>query len=670
MSIKRTFRPAAVCGLTALLLAVAAKPVAAADAVTFDDLLDQLVDLKRLAEFPTPYYTCKQFSSYERRSKTPDDHDGWFANGDAGHYLRVEDRDGRKEHVMMDADGPGAIVRIWSANPQGVLRVYLDGADTPVITEEMTRLMGGKAEYLPEPISGERSKGWNLYLPIPYAKHCKVTSDKGGFYYHVNYRTYEAGTTVNSLRADDIQKHAAKIAGIAGRLADTRKGGGPPAERTKKPFDVKLADGDEAELWTMDGSKAICGFLVHLKAADMAKAARGVVLYMTFDGEQTVEAPIGDFFGTAPGLIPYASLPLGITDGKPQDMWCHWWMPFKSDAKIRVKNMSGAAVNVEGAVAVMPWTWTDRSMHFNAGWRIERDVPTRPFTDWTHLKCSGQGRFVGGAFHLVNNVRGWWGEGDEKIYVDGEKFPSHFGTGTEDYYGYAWCSPARFVHAYHNQPRCEGPGNYGNTSVNRFHVIDDIPFESTFHFDIENWHWDEKAKTDRAAVNYWYAKPGGSDFFKPITREDVQFEPIAPYKVRRVAGAIEGEAMEVIEKAGSVGPQELGDRYSGETQVYWTQGKPGDKLVLGFVSPEAGSKHVIVRMTKAVDYAQVQLSINGQKAGKVFDLYNGGVVLTDEIDLGAFDLKKGANTLTVEIVGANDKAKKEYMWGLDYLMVK
>ena len=47
--------------------------------------------------------------------------------------------------------------------------------------------------------------------------------------------------------------------------------------------------------------------------------------------------------------------------------------------------------------------------------------------------------------HLINYHRGWWGEGDEKIYVDGEDFPSHFGTGTEDYYGYAWCRPEEFA---------------------------------------------------------------------------------------------------------------------------------------------------------------------------------------------------------------------------------
>ena len=111
-------------------------------------------------------------------------------------------------------------------------------------------------------------------------------------------------------------------------------------------------------------------------------------------------------------------------------------------------------------------------MHFHAKWRAQFDVPTRPMIDWNYLTAKGQGVFAGVAFAIDNPVKDWWGEGDEKIYVDGETFPSHFGTGTEDYYGYAWCWPGLFTHAYHAQPRCDGPGNYGRTSVNRFHILD------------------------------------------------------------------------------------------------------------------------------------------------------------------------------------------------------
>ncbi len=165
---------------------------AVAATITTSSLIDEMTDLSGMAEFPNPAYTCKQFSSYDRGAKSPTEN--WFANGDAGQYLRIEESDGRKEYVMMDTAGPGAIVRIWSANPAGTLRIYLDGASEPVIEAQMSELLGGKFPGLPQPIAGEYSKGWNLYFPIPYAQHCKVTSDKGGFYYHVNYRTYPPGT--------------------------------------------------------------------------------------------------------------------------------------------------------------------------------------------------------------------------------------------------------------------------------------------------------------------------------------------------------------------------------------------------------------------------------------------------------------------------------------------
>lgn len=643
-----------------------------AQAITTGSLLTDMTDLQRLAEQPSPAYTTRQFSSYDRASTDPKiaTDANWFANGDAGQYLRIEDKAGRKEHVMMDIDGPGAIVRIWSANPKGTLRVYLDGQDDPVMEAAMADLLGGKVEGLPKPIAGERSAGWNLYFPIPYAKHCKVTSDQGGFYYHVNYRTYPAGTDVKSFTSADLKDLRNEIQELAKRLAAPRSAVVLPEGTAKTRYGQSLAPGASADIVELQGTKVIRALEMTLSAKDLAAAARGLVLQMTFDGEQTVECPLGDFFGTAPGLNPYEALPSGMVGGSPATLYSHWVMPFETSAKITVRNLSTQPAEVAGAATSGPYAWTSRSMHFHSKWRIQRDLPTRPFSDWTHLECTGSGRFVGGGLHVVNPVRDWWGEGDEKIYVDGEKFPSHFGTGSEDYYGYAWCSPALFVHAYHNQPRCDGPGNYGNTSVNRFHILDDIPFTSEFKFDLENWHANGGAKTVRAAVSYWYAKPGGKDFFKPITAADLVLTEVPEYQVPRVAGALEGEKLKVIHKAGKLDIQDLGERYSNSCQLWWTQAKPGDKLVLAFEASEAGSRHVLVRLTKARDYGQVQLYVNDRKAGDVLDLYNPDVIPTGEIDLGVFDLKKGENQLGIEITGANEKAIKAYMFGLDYVKLK
>jgi hypothetical protein len=345
-------------------------------------------------------------------------------------------------------------------------------------------------------------------------------------------------------------------------------------------------------------------------------------------------------------------------------------MPFKASAEIKVRNPGKTAVPLKGEIAAAPHAWTDATMRFHAKWRIEHDLPTEPKIDWNYMTAKGQGVFAGVAFFIDNPVKDWWGEGDEKIYVDGETFPSHFGTGTEDYYGYAWCFPGLFVHAYHNQPRCDGPGNFGRTSVNRFHILDRIPFTKDFRFDMEMWHW-KKCKVNAAVIDYWYAKPGATDGFKPIQPDDVALRAIPEFKSSRVKGAIEGESMKILEKAGAPEPQEW-DNTSGGRHLWWKGGqKPGDKLVLGFSVPDAGTYRIVGRFLKAVDYGIASFAFNDAKAGPPIDFYNeDGVIVTDEIDLGTAELKAGENRLTVTIVGANEKAQKSYMVGIDYIVLK
>ena len=82
--------------------------------VTFESLLNEMTNRDALARLPQPAYSCRQASSYERLSKTPEDHDTWMANHDWSHFLRSEEVDGRTEWVMLDQKGPGCIVRIWS----------------------------------------------------------------------------------------------------------------------------------------------------------------------------------------------------------------------------------------------------------------------------------------------------------------------------------------------------------------------------------------------------------------------------------------------------------------------------------------------------------------------------------------------------------------------------
>jgi hypothetical protein len=637
--------------------------------ISMSSLLDDMTNLAAMAEFPDPPYVTKQFSSYDRASTSPANPQTWFANNDCGNYLRIEDRDGRKEHVMADMRGPGAIVRIWSPNPGGMLRIYIDGVAKPALEAPMTDLLSGKHPLLPPPIAVGLSQGWNLYLPIPYVKSCKVTCDKGGQYYHVNYRTYPAGSAVTSFTYEQLKAAEADLARLARRLAAPRTAAVLPGEVVSTLFGATIEPGKSVVVAKKSGPLAVARFHAAVDATQeqIEAALRSLVVRMTFDGEQTVEAPLGDFFGAAPGVNPFTSLPLGVA--KDGSMYCHWIMPFQEAAEITLSNLGPSPVSVKGDVGVMPWQWTAASMHFHARWKAEFDVRTRPMQDWNYLTATGKGVFGGVAFCIDNPVRDWWGEGDEKIYVDGETFPSHFGTGTEDYYGYGWGCPQLFSHAYHGQARCDGPGSYGRTSLHRFHILDRIPFSKDFKFDMEIWHWKD-CKVNLAVLAYYYGLPGARDTFPPVAAGQLVLRPVPEVQIFKVAGAIEGEKMRVLKKTGTVEPQEW-DGDSGGQHLWWRGGqKPGDELLLGFDVPKAGRYRVLGRFVKAVDYGILQLAVNDEKAGGPIDFYNNGVVLTEEIPLGTFDLEAGRNRLSATVTGANEKAVKAYMFGLDYLILK
>lgn len=151
--------------------------------------------------------------------------------------------------------------------------------------------------------------------------------------------------------------------------------------------------------------------------------------------------------------------------------------------------------------------------------------------------------------------------------------------------------------------------------------------------------------------------------------------PFLDPKTKKVAGAIEGESLKVISKSrGNLGAQGMGGfslgKWSGTEHLWWTGGRPGDTAILEFPVRDAGSYEVFVVLTKAVDYGEVQLSLNGKAVSGKLDLYNEGVVNTPPISLGTHTLPAGPQKLGVEITGANSKAAKSYMFAIDYIWLR
>ncbi len=646
---------------------------ATAQTVTLDQLLDEMTNMEALTKVSAPSYVCKQFSSYDQRSTdsaTATD-ENWFANDDRGKFLREEERNGAKEYVLMDVDGPGAIVRFWSANPKdaGVVRIYMDNAATPTFEASLETYLGGQHEIAPQPIGHMVAQGWNSYLPMPYALHCKVTASQPNFYYHINYRTYAPGTAVESFSTERAALSKDKIAAVASALTVPSRAASMPAGAHAEAMELNIQPGGTALIPPFTGPAALYELSCRVKAEDIEAALRKCVIEIVFDGQKlpAIEAPLGDFFGNAPGYAHFQSLPCGFDpEGR---MYAHWVMPFENSASITLRNTSSQPVSLAFTHTSAPRAWTPDSLYFHAKWRSERNIPTRPRRDWNYVEVKGRGRFVGDMLHITNPVPQWWGEGDEKIYVDSEKFPSHFGTGSEDYYGYAWCSPQVFTHAYHNQPRCDGPANLGQTCVSRFHILDNIPFSTAFRFDIEVWHWKD-CSISQSAVSYWYADAAATDNFAPLRAESLV---VPPYdKPKRIAGALEGEELRVVSCSAGKASVQMDTSYgwSNAAQLWWRDGKPGDALELAFWVPTEGKYELFAACTEAPDYGIMAISVNGNKAGEARDFYAPEVKATGPKSLGAFDLRGGENILRVEITGCNAKvATPRYMFGIDYLKI-
>jgi hypothetical protein len=659
-----------------VFLVFVARPAAAEESFSYADLVGRLTSLESLAVLPAPGEKCLQWSSYDRASRY-DEKTGkyvrWDANGDGHGIIRREG----KQHVFAEMEGPGCIWRIWSALPQkGRVKIFLDGHEQPVVEMPFEHYFDGKHAPFHYPLlsyrlEDQKSRGQNLYFPIPFQKSCKVTAEEGwGAYFHFTYTLYPKGTKLPTFSPALVQENDVALRKANDYFAQQM--GNDPARRPdskERTSMIQVDAGKTATVAELAGPAAITALRVKPMAfkdrQDEMAALRSLVLKITWDDEQqpAVWSPLGDFFGTAPGVNKYRSFPTGMTD---DGFYALWYMPFAKRAVIELANDDTVARAARFEIVTAPLSRpVERLGRFHAKWH--RDIfplPKDRWPDWTMLRTQGRGRFCGVMLHVWNPQGGWWGEGDEKFFVDGEKFPSTIGTGSEDYFGYAWGDPHLFFRPYHCQTMSQN--NKGHQSVLRWHVVDNVPFQTSFEACIEKYFGNERGCLF-ACLPVWYLAPGGQDPIEPVPvaqRHDYYVSPplaAGGFKViGHPPGNVETQGLEGFGKG----------KWDNDDQLWWTGAKPKDKLTVAFPVKQTGTYQVSVTLTKARDYGVVQLSIDGKKAGEPIDLYNDGVIPTGPIALGTFELAAGEHQLEVEIVGANEKAVKAYMFGLDRVILE
>lgn len=662
--------------------------------ITVASLLEEMCERETLARFPDPSYVTKQFSSYDRASLRKDS-SSWFANWDRSQFLRTETQCGRREFVMFDADGPGAIVRFWITvadySDNGIIRFYFDGNDKPAIEGEALKLISGGllaeaplSESVSE-LTEYKQRGHNLYLPIPYANHCKITYESAGikepgeksgecFYYNINYRTYESGTKVKTFTEKDIQEVKGLMDGCRNKLAHPNIGiDGDEMNAGKK----RLMKGEKHSL-SFDGGGAIRKLTVKLGASNLPQALRSMVLNVKFDDNEMIWAPVGDFFGSGNRFSPYRTYYTEVL--ADTTLSCFWVMPYKDECVVSLLNTGEEAVSADMSVVVSPWDWDERSMYFGAGWTEYQRLYTGATRDMkgtedqfevNFVELNGKGIYVGDGVTLFNPVGDWWGEGDEKIYVDHESFPSHFGTGTEDYYGYAWCMPNRFEHPFIAQPDGSGDLNPGHVVNIRFRALDAIPFNENLKFDMEVWHW-ASTYINYAPVTFFYLLPGGKS--NRLPEPDKTHSPIATHKNDLVSnypdvdGIIEGENLDIVLTGGEEKSQTLSFmNWSNHAQFFWKDSKVGDKALLGFCVSEPIKCNLKLHLTMARDYGKYAIYLNEKLLVPSFDAYSDNLQ-TRLLDLGCVTLNSGNNSLSFIQLSPNPSAVNNCL-GVDYLLL-
>lgn len=252
-----------------------------------------------------------------------------------------------------------------------------------------------------------------------------------------------------------------------------------------------------------------------------------LVLRIYWDGESTpsVETPVGDFFGLGLGdYYLYQSAPLSV--GADKALNSFFVMPYRRHARITVTNDGAAKVsafyfNIDHRSCSKPLP--PDTPYFHAQYR--QATPAHGWTaDWasngdpkvnTHhnlsgegnyvwLDARGRGHFVGVTLSVLQNQDGWWGEGDDMFFIDGESRPSIHGTGAEDYFLGAWgFGTHAFSYGLYGAPVKGEERRNGRTSVYRFHFDSPIPFTRALRATIEHGHANHRSD-NYFSVAYWY----------------------------------------------------------------------------------------------------------------------------------------------------------------------
>jgi hypothetical protein len=392
-----------------------------------------------------------------------------------------------------------------------------------------------------------------------------------------------------------------------------------------------------------------------------------LILRIYWDGaeEPAVEAPLGDFFACGHGKrLVVTSLPVQVSETGA--LTCYWRMPFHKSARITLTNDNPDERT--GLYWIVDYLQYDNlpqdTPYFCA--RYRQEFPCEMGRDYRFLEAEGKGHYVGTVLSTTLCQDGWFGEGDDFFYIDGEEVPSLQGTGTEDYFNDAWGYRERTT-PFFGQTLWEGYEAGDRGCMYRWHVLDPMPFCESLIADIEH-----KGNMEPPVEGWYVERP---DYFSSVAfwyqlGQPKPFGGVPPWGERRPPWKVipAGDRIADAKVAGDA-PDPVLQLIWARPLVFWRNTDPQGVLELPFEVPETGLYAARLSALTSYDYGTWDVELDGEAVAPTVDLHTQSTGST-EVKLGARELTAGVHTLTFRCKGANPAGRADASGPLCYLGVE
>jgi hypothetical protein len=339
-------------------------------------------------------------------------------------------------------------------------------------------------------------------------------------------------------------------------------------------------------------------------------------LRVYYDGSPvpSVDVPIGDFFGVGHGLERVVDSQMVRVSSAGRSRNCYWPMPFRRSCRITVTNEGRLRpasfyyhVDWKKVRALPPGT-----LYFHA--LYQQAIPAAAGALYNLLNIRGRGHYIGTVLSVVQTQPGWFGEGDESFYIDGDTYPTLHGTGTEDYFGDAYALHVS-AGSYAGTTVADGAGTGARMTAYRWHIPDPIPFRHSLRFGFE--HAGFVLRSDGSVKATFDERP---DYFSGVAfwyQEGIASGlPVPPYGARRLphGNALRIPAEKLAEHArGQQGTAEFrSSAGQGRGLLWFSPRASGGELEVPFEIPRDGRYELLLMFASGPAFGRFEVSLDGR----------------------------------------------------------